>query len=98
MVFGVEGQPLCEKCSSSIKIDDLLTPGWEYKGDLSDAEESAAVCGLCSLVWKGSQVYIPRSNHELPAVYSLKMYASDDTLPISRALRVDIDWPGSSSK
>lgn len=90
MVFGVEGQPLCERCSSSINIEDLLSPGWEYKGKISDVAQCAASCDLCSFVWKISQQ--PRKNWRLhgPSDYSLSNHPSSRTDSSSTRLAISV--------
>jgi hypothetical protein len=55
MEFSEEGLPLCERCSSSIKIEEMFLPGWKYKGEFNDPAEYASDCGLCLLVWEVSR-------------------------------------------
>jgi hypothetical protein len=88
MVFSEEGQPLCERCSSSIKIEHLLTPGWEHKGKVNNAAECASSCSLCSLVWGASGW--GRFWFKVPLDYSLTIHASNDKVLSSRELKVDI--------
>jgi hypothetical protein len=97
MVFGVEGQPLCERCSSSIKIDAMLSPGWKYNGKLVDVAECATSCGLCSLVWKAASQWTLRWHHPT-WYYSLSLHKSEVITPHSWNLEVDFHGPGTNSR
>jgi hypothetical protein len=55
ILFEAEGHQLCDRCSDFIKIEELLTPGWEYKGKFSEVAENATSCAICSLIWKIAQ-------------------------------------------
>jgi hypothetical protein len=114
IVFSEEGQPLCERCSSSVKIEDLLAGNWVYKGNFSDVAERATSCALCSLVWEVARHGGPPRpddqhhndfthliqwfNGEPPSTYKLTTRTFSDRVPAARVLYVQIRWPGETSR
>jgi len=100
MVFGVDGQPLCKRCSESIKIEDLMTPGWRYKGEVIDSVQHADSCALCSMVLEAAKSHSrERNNGKSPWNYPLEIRISDKTRPCQSTLTMIIDfwaqWPKS---